>query len=153
MPCQAHLGEVRAVKDHFELREISIVVISFAEPQRLARYQEYHQWPFVILADPKRTAYDAFTLKRLSWLQVFSPATLKLYWRLLREGKKREDYGKDDIYQSGGDFLIDRDGNVLFSHRSQDPADRPSPKRLFEVFDRIAGGAGKPPVDTPSNCP
>jgi len=127
---------VKATKDQFEARGVSIIVISFAEPQRLARYQEYHQWPFVILADPKRTAYDAFTLKRLSWLQVFSPATLKLYWRLLREGKQREDYGKDDIYQSGGDFLIDRDGNVLFSHRSQDPADRPTAAELLEIIDR-----------------
>jgi len=142
---------VRAFKDQFEARGVSIVVISFAEPERLAQYETQHQWPFVMLADPKRTAYDAFTLTRLSWFQVFSPATLKLYWRLLREGKKREDYGKDDIYQSGGDFLIDREGNVLFAHRSRDPADRPSPKRLFEVFDRIAGGASKPPVDTPSN--
>ena len=144
---------MRAFKDQFESRGVSIVVISFAEPRRLAPYEAQHQWPFIMLADPKRIAYDAFALKRLSWFQVFSPATLKLYWRLRREGKKRADYGKDDIYQGGGDFLLDRDGNLLFAHRSRDPADRPSPKRLFEVFDRIAGGAGKPPVDTPSNCP
>ena len=130
---------MKATKDQFEARGVSIVVISFAEPLRLAQYQEYHQWPFVILADPKRTAYDAFTLKRLSWLQVFSPATLKLYWRLLREGKKREDYGKDDIYQSGGDFLIDRGGNLLFAHRSRDPADRPTAKKLLEIIDRKLG--------------
>ena len=127
---------MRAFKDRFEARRVSIIVISFAEPERLAQYEAQHQWPFVMLADPKRTAYDAFALKRLSWLQVFSPATVKLYWRLLREGKKREDYGKDDIYQSGGDFLIDRDGNVLFSHRSQDPADRPTAKKLLEIIDR-----------------
>ncbi|MDP2601027.1 MAG: SelL-related redox protein [Deltaproteobacteria bacterium] len=151
MPCQAHLGEVKATKDQFEARGVSIVVISFAEPRRLAPYEAQHQWPFVLLADPKRTAYDAFTLKRLSWLQVFSLTTLKLYWRLLREGKKREDYGKDDIYQSGGDFLIDRDGNLLFSHRSQDPADRPTAAKLLEIIDRIAGGASKPSFDTPSN--
>jgi peroxiredoxin len=127
---------VRAFKDQFESRGVSIVVISFAEPQRLAQYQEHHQWPFVILTDPKRTAYDAFALKRLSWLQVFSPATLKLYWRLLRGGKQREDYGKDDIYQGGGDFLIDRDGNLLFAHRSRDPADRPTATKLLEIIDR-----------------
>jgi peroxiredoxin len=127
---------VKATKDRFEARGVSIVVISFAEPLRLAQYQEYHQWPFVILADPKRTAYNAFALNRLSWLQVFSPATLKLYWRLLREGKKREDYGKDDIYQGGGDFLIDRDGNLLFAHRSRDPADRPTAAKLLEIIDR-----------------
>jgi peroxiredoxin len=127
---------VKATKDEFEARKVSIVVISFAEPLRLAQYQEYHRWPFVILADPKRTVYDAFALRRLSWTQVFSPATLKLYWRLLREGKKREDYGKDDIYQSGGDFLIDRDGNLLFAHRSRDPADRPTAKKLLEILGR-----------------
>jgi peroxiredoxin len=127
---------VKATKDRFEARGVSIVVISFAEPQRLAQYQEHHQWPFVILTDPKRTAYDAFALKRLSWLQVFSPATLKLYWRLLRGGKQREDYGKDDIYQGGGDFLIDRDGNLLFAHRSRDPADRPTATKLLEIIDR-----------------
>ena len=142
---------MKATKNRFEARGVSIVVISFAEPLRLAQYQEYHQWPFVILADPKRTAYNAFALNRLSWLQVFSPATLKLYWRLLREGEQREDYGKDDIYQGGGDFLIDRDGNLLFSHRSQDPADRPTAAKLLEIIDRIAGGASKPSFDTPSN--
>jgi peroxiredoxin len=127
---------VKAIKDQFDARGVSIVVISFAEFERLAQYQEHHQWPFVILTDPKRTAYDAFALKRLSWLQVFSPATLKLYWRLLRGGKQREDYGKDDIYQSGGDFLLDRDGNVLFAHRSREPADRPTAAKLLEIIDR-----------------
>ena len=42
-----------------------IVVISFAEPERLAPYQEHHHWPFVMLADPKRIAYQAFALKPL----------------------------------------------------------------------------------------
>ena len=125
-----------AFKDRFESRGVSIVVVSFAEPERLVLYQEHHKWPFVILADPKRIAYQAFALKRLSWFQVFSPATLRLYWRLLREGKKREDYGKDDIYQSGGDFLIDREGNMLFAQRSRDPADRPKAKKLLEIIDR-----------------
>ena len=125
--------------DRFESRGVSIVIVSFAEPRRLAQYQAQHQWPFVILADPKRIAYDVFALKRLSWFQVFSPATLKLYLRLLRAGNRREDFGKDDIYQSGGDFLIDRDGNLLFAHRSRDPADRPAAKKLLEIIDRSKG--------------
>lgn len=127
---------MKATRDQFEARRVSIVVVSFAEPERLVRYGAQHQWPFVMLADPKRIAYDAFALKRFSWFQVFSPATVKLYWRLRREGKKREDYGKDDIYQGGGDFLLDRDGNLLFAHRSRDPADRPAAKNLLEIIDR-----------------
>ena len=134
---------MKSFKDEFDLRGVAIVVVSFAEPERLAPYQEHHHWPFVMLADPKRIAYQAFALKRLSWFRVFSPPTLRLYFRLLREGKKFESYGKDDYYQAGGDFLIDREGNVLFAHRSQNPADRPPIEKLLEAIDRTVISAGE----------
>ncbi len=118
---------------------IAIVVISFAEPRRLVNYQEQHQWPFVLLADPDRSAYREFNLKRLSLLRVFSPPTLKIYFRLLRQGKKIQSFGKDDYYQGGGDFLLDRNGTVLFAHRSHDPSDRPSAQKLLEVIKKLTG--------------
>ena len=114
------------------------MVVSFAEPAKLMRYQKQHPWPFTVLADPDRTAYRAFTLRRLSWFRVFSLATLKLYVKLFREGMARENYGKEDIYQAGGDFLLDREGNILFAHRSQDPSDRPAAVRLIQEIDRIS---------------
>ena len=134
---------MRSFGAEFELRGISIAVVSFADPAKLVPYQQLHRWPFAILADPTRQAYRAFALRRLSWFQVFSPATLKLYFKLLRQGMTRQDYGKDDIHQGGGDFLLDREGNVLFEHRGQDPADRPPAEMLLREFDlgsqRIAG--------------
>ncbi|MFQ6028948.1 MAG: SelL-related redox protein [Dehalococcoidia bacterium] len=137
MPCQEHLREVQSVKDQFEARGVTIVVVSFAEPGRLDNYQQHHQWPFVLLADPDRTAYRYFKLKRLPWFRVFSPSTLWLYFKLLREGKKIQDYGKDDYFQAGGDFLLNRDGALIFAHRSHDPADRPPVSRLLEEVGRI----------------
>lgn len=128
---------MKSLKNEFDRRGVAVAVVSFAEPAKLVPYQEHHQWPFTILADPQRVAYRQFALKRLSWFRVFSPATLRLYWKLLREGMKREDYGRDDIYQSGGDFLLDRDGNILFAHRSQNPSDRPSASRLLQVIDEL----------------
>ena len=126
---------MKSLKNEFDQRGVTVAVVSFAEPAKLVPYQKHHQWPFTILADPQRVAYRKFALNRLSWFHVFSPATLKLYWKLLREGMKREDYGRDDIYQSGGDFLLDRDGNILFAHRSQNTSDRPSASRLLHVID------------------
>jgi hypothetical protein len=110
-------------------------VVSFAKPSQLVSYQERHHWPFIMLADPERRAYKVFDLKRLSWLRIFSPATLMLYLKLLREGMKLASHGGDDIYQSGGDFLLDREGNLLYAHRSQDPADRPSAEQLLRAID------------------
>ena len=60
-----------------------------------------------------------------------------MYWKLLRGGMRPEHYDGDDIYQSGGDFLIDANGNLLFAHRSEDPADRPAAARLLTAIDRV----------------
>ena len=127
---------MRASQGELDRRGVAVAVVSFAEPAKLIGYQERHRWPFPIFADPKRDAYQAFTLKRLSWLRVFSLATLKLYFKLTREGRTRANYGNEDIYQGGGDFLLDRAGNILFAHRSEDPADRPPAEKLLEVIDR-----------------
>ncbi len=124
-------------KSEFDRREVAVIVVSFAEPAKLIRYQELHRWPFTILADPERKAYRAFDLKRLSWFRVFSPAALLLYAKLLRKGMKQDPYGGEDLYQSGGDFLLDGKGDILFAHRSQDPADRPAPAKLLEEIDRL----------------
>lgn len=91
-----------------------------------------------MLADPERVVYRAFSLRRLSWYRVFSPATVKLYFKLWRDrGLKRESYGGEDIHQSGGDFLLDGDGRLLYAHRSQDPADRPSAQKLLSAIDTL----------------
>ncbi len=128
---------MRSFQEEFDRRGVAIAAVSFAEPAKLVPYQQQHQWPFTLLADPERKAYQAFALKRLSWFQVFSLTTLQLYFKLLREGMRREDHEKDDIYQSGGDFLLDLAGNVLFAQRSQNPADRPSAEGLLREIDRL----------------
>lgn len=137
---------MNAFKSEFRRRNIDIVVVSFAEPEMLIPYVNFHEWPFALLADPERKLYQAFDLKSLSWLKVFSPATLKLYLKLFRKGLHLQDYGKEDIYQGGGDFLLGRASNVLFAHRSEDPADRPSVAKLLKAFDRYL----RPPAEPTS---
>ena len=128
---------MEALKTEFDRRHVPIVVVSFAEPKQIARYADDHRWPFATFIDPERSAYRAFGLQRLSWLRVFSPATLWFYFRSRRNGQQRRDYGKEDIYQGGGNFLIDRQGNIHFAYRSHDPADRPTVLQLLHEIDRV----------------
>jgi peroxiredoxin len=128
---------VTALRQEFSGRGAAVFVVSFAEPEKLIRYRDLHRWPFAILADPQRHAYRAFGLERLSWRRLLSLSTLKLYSRLLRAGMKRQYYGREDIFQSGGDFLIDCAGDILFAHRSADPADRPSAQAIIQQIDAL----------------
>jgi AhpC/TSA antioxidant enzyme len=96
-----------------------------------------HQWPFLILADPERKVYGYFQLARLPWCRVFSLATIRFYIRLVLKGKKLENYGRDDYRQSGGDFLVDSEGKIVFAHRSHDPTDRPTVRTLLAAADRM----------------
>jgi peroxiredoxin len=128
---------VSTFKSEFDRRGVTVIAVSFADPAKLASYQDRHRWPFELFADPERKAYATFNLKRLSWFQVFSPPTLARYFKLSRRGMKREGYGGDDIYQSGGDFVIDRSGSILFAYRGKGPADRPAPALLLREIDRV----------------
>ena len=116
-----------------------MVIVSFADPVTIGHYLAHHEWPFPMLADPQRQVYQAFDLKPLAWYRVFSPGTLRLYLKLFRKGLVQQDYGNADIYQSGGDFVLDREGHILFAHRSEDPTDRPSMGSLLKAIDRSLG--------------
>jgi peroxiredoxin len=128
---------VKSLKTEFDRRNVPVIIVSFADPRQIIRYADDHQWPFVIFTDPERRAYREFGLQRLSWLRVFSLATLRLYFRSLRNSQQRHNYGKEDIYQGGGDFLIDRQGYIHFAYRSREPADRPTVLELLHEIDRV----------------
>jgi len=132
---------VSAHRSEFDRRGIRIVAVSFVEASKLVDYQERHRWPFAVLADSERKAYQTFALPKLKLWRVFSPSTLKVYWRLLRQGMKQEHYDGADIFQSGGDFLLDREGKVLYAHRSKDPADRPTIGTLLQRIDQLGSAS------------
>ena len=121
--------------EEFTRREVLIGVVSFAPPDKLVVYQQHRKWPFLMLSDPERVAYSRFDLGKMSWLQLLGPATIGLYTRLMLKGRRFRSYGKDDYEQGGGDFILDRQGTMLFAHRSNNPADRPKPQALLEAID------------------
>ena len=118
----------------FHDRGVSVAVVSFAKPERLRRYHDQKRWPFLMLADPDRTAYAVLGFSRIPLHRLFSPRMLLVYWRLWRKGR-RSKYEKDDIFQGGGDALIDAEGRILYIHRSHDPADRPSVTTLKQAVE------------------
>ena len=122
-----HLGEVTANIDRFRAANTSVLAVSQATPTVLAKFLQHSPQPFPVVCDPDRIAYRAFDLERTSWLSFFHPVTVWEYLSLIvRGGKVRVPYRGEDVLQLGGDFVLDRTGNVVFEYRSRTATDRPS---------------------------
>lgn len=60
------------------------------------------------------------------------------YARLMTKGRRWRGI-QGDSGQLGGDFIVDREGILQLTYRSQDPTDRPAVSYLMERLDDING--------------
>jgi len=94
------------------------------------------RWP--LLVDRERALYHAYGMLRAGLLDVWGPKTWVAYARALLRGGRLEK-GGEDVYQRGGDVLIDPAGVVRLHHVGDGPADRPSIASLLAaVRDAVA---------------
>jgi peroxiredoxin len=127
----AHLGEVAANVERLRAAGVSVLVVSQAKPAVLAMFLRSHPQPVPMVCDPDRVGYRAFGLEQTSWLSFLRPSELWSYLRLIvRGGKVRMPYPDEDVLQLGGDFLLDRSGQVVYAHHSQAATDRPAIESL-----------------------
>jgi hypothetical protein len=113
----------------------SVVVISFAPPQRVAQYQSRKNLPFPVLADPELAAYRAFGLELAGWRRFFRWRVVAQYLKLMLRGWIPHMPGEgENPYQLGGDFVVDACGRLTYAHRSADPADRPGAQELIDAL-------------------
>ncbi len=112
-----------------------VLVISFAQPKTLAAHLALAPQPFPVVADPERKAYTAFTLGRTRLLSFFRPDVVWHYLSLIFRGWLPKKPGEDgDVWQLGGDFVIDREGRLVYAHPSKDAADRPGNAELLTAL-------------------
>ena len=111
-----------------------VAAISFEPKDRLFQLTRQLQLPFPVLSDPERDVYAAYSLAQGSLLKIFSPKTVWTYAKHFARGRRYE-HAASDWKPLGGDFILGDDGTVLYGHRGQTPADRPSVARLIAKLD------------------
>ena len=127
-----------AAREEFAARGCSVVAVCQAKPELMAAFLARRPWDVPVVTDPDRVAYRAFGLERTGWLTFFRPKVLLGYLRgLLRGYGLKKPVTGEDVRQLGGDFLLDRAGNVVWAYRSADPTDRPA---TTAVLAAIPGG-------------
>ncbi len=112
-------------EDEFSRRHARIVVVTFENISLARRYVEETRLPWPLLLDENRELYGNYGMHSASFWDVWGPKTWWVYIEQLMKGQRLKK-SAGDIFQRGGDVLIDPAGIVRFHHVGRGPADRPA---------------------------
>lgn len=88
-------------------------------------------WPLLIDAD--RAVYRGYGMLAASFWDIWGPATWRAYLKALLTGQTLKK-SAGDIFQRGGDVLIDPAGIVRLHHVGSGPADRPAVAAILRTI-------------------
>lgn len=129
------MAELEANQVALQARSLRVLVVSFGGLEGAHLWLEQTGCTFDMLLDPQRKVYRSFGLGS-SYAKVMRFGSMLLYSEYGAVDRDFPDfppYLLEDIYQMGGDFLLDEGGKVLLSHLSQNPMDRPTVKAVLQA--------------------
>ncbi|MBV9787423.1 MAG: redoxin domain-containing protein [Chloroflexi bacterium] len=117
---------------HFQAANLGIVAIGQGSAAKTKEFRAQLQLPFPMLADPRRSAYTAYSLLNMDLKRRASFAQLKhTVQATIAHGAA---ISRDqDMRQLGGVFVVGTDGVIRFAHRSAQVDDVPQPRQLIAV--------------------
>jgi peroxiredoxin len=126
--------KVTSRKDRLDALGAAAVFVSHDDPDAVRRLMLRDlDCPFPLAIDRHKAAYRAWGLRSLPlpliWLD---PKVWRQYTQLLLAGERMRSSGGDER-QMGGDFIVDRDGIVVYA-RPQHRDDRPPLGELLTVI-------------------
>ncbi len=126
------MTQVVAHHADFEAANTNVVTVSFGTEYWTNVWLKETQSPFPFLMDTEKHSYQAYDLES-STLRSWSPATVWYYAKAKLQGREIPAQ-RGDAHQLGGDFIIDPQGIIRFSHPSADPVDRPRIDELLTAL-------------------
>jgi hypothetical protein len=116
---------LRVAEDELRKRDVRVAVITFEADFFARQYVAESGLAWPLLIDARRELYQGYGMLSATWWDIWGPATWWAYLRELRHGRLPQKPTSDDVYQRGGDVLIDPQGDVRLHHVGAGPADRP----------------------------
>lgn len=118
----------------------NVVAVAYDEASLLgAKALHDLDLPFPLVLDRTRAAYAAWGLGRTNLFgAMLSPSLNWRYLRLLIRGERFLGFAPD-MFQLGGDFVVEPAGRIAFAHRMRNNGDRAPVSRLVDELRRAAG--------------
>lgn len=116
-------------------RNTKVVVVTFEAGFLAQQYLTDTGLSWPLLIDESHATYQSYGMLSASFWDIWGPKTWLVYARELFKGAKLQQ-SAGDIYQRGGDVLIDPDGMVRLHHVGDGPADRPAVEQILNMIPR-----------------
>jgi hypothetical protein len=121
--------------DRLAAAGVRVLVVVQAEPHYVSPWLARRPKPFPVVSDTDRVAYRAFGLGRVGLLHFFRPGVLVGFVRLMLRGwDVRMPTPGEDVFQTGGDFVLDRRLKVVYAHPSRTATDRPTVEAILTAL-------------------
>lgn len=114
--CREQLASLR------EFQDDNIVLVGMGDQKATAEFKRRMEVPQTIISDPTKSLFQQFGLRRASFGQFMNRRVVNRGISALRAGH-REGLPNADPMQLAGVFILNRDGEVVFEHRSTDASD------------------------------
>ncbi|XP_006798722.1 uncharacterized protein LOC102777867 [Neolamprologus brichardi] len=133
--CRLHIQDLQKNQSSLDAHSVQVVVISFGCQEGASHWVEQTGCQYDMLLDPSRKMYSAFGLGA-SLKKVLNFGNMLIYSEYVAndmEFPRELPWIQDDMFQLGGNFVLDEHGRELFSHRCQSPIDRPSVEDILSA--------------------
>ncbi|MGN6171294.1 MAG: AhpC/TSA family protein [Solirubrobacteraceae bacterium] len=134
MFCKQHAIQLDRAREQFEAAGAGLVLIGLATPRQAAHFRNRQGLHLRVLADENRESYEAAGAKRANATGLVGPRVVaKGALATLRTGRLQT-RPVGDSAQLGGALVIVPDGNVAWSHMSQDASDNAQPREILAAL-------------------
>ena len=124
--------QLHNARKQFEEKGFQVVLVGLGTAEQALKFKEEFSLSFPIICDPRKELYGQFGLGRGG---VSSVASLSVLLRGMRSMSRGYTPGipQGDVMQMPGVFLINTEGNILFTYYSKDASDHPPIETLLNL--------------------
>ena len=112
---------------------LDVMAVTFQSGDVVDRYVQRTGWPWPFIVDPDRELYTAYAMHRGSLWAIWGPRSWWGFLKLILKGRPLE-RPSGDVYQLGGDVLVDPSGGLRLHHVTRIPLDRPEVESILEII-------------------
>jgi AhpC/TSA antioxidant enzyme len=125
-------------RDEIEALNAAVLLVAYDKPSLLsAKMLHDVELPFPLLLDQSKETYAQWGMGRTGLTgAMLSPELNVRYFKLILSGERFLGFAPD-MFQLGGDFVVDGEGTLAFAHRMTNNGDRASVGSLFDVVKSV----------------